>query len=72
VCFLNHILHHHHHHHRRRPPLGEIKGELTRLLTDIVARHQAARAQVTEQVVDAFMAPRPMHDAFAASGRRPG
>ncbi|KAI8477493.1 MAG: hypothetical protein J3K34DRAFT_398423 [Monoraphidium minutum] len=49
---------------------GEVKGELIRLLTDIVARHQAARAQVTEEVVDAFMAVRPMHDALASAGRR--
>jgi tryptophanyl-tRNA synthetase len=34
------------------------------LLTDIVARHQRARAQVTEDVVDAFMAVRPMHAAL--------
>jgi hypothetical protein len=30
-----------------------------------VARHQRARAQVTEDVVDAFMAVRPMHSALA-------
>eukprot|EP00775_Hariotina_reticulata_P010348 gene10348-10505_t len=35
---------------------GEVKGELIWLLTDVVQRHQAARAQVTEEVVDAFMA----------------
>ena len=52
------------------PTPGQVKGELIRLLTDIVARHQAARAQVTEEVVDAFMAVRPMHDAVAAAGRR--
>lgn len=49
---------------------GEVKGELIRLLTDIVGRHQAARAQVTDAVVDAFMAVRPMHEAVAAVGRR--
>jgi tryptophanyl-tRNA synthetase len=38
---------------------GEVKGELITLLTDIVARHQKARAQVTDDVVDAFMAVRP-------------
>jgi tryptophanyl-tRNA synthetase len=41
-------------------PAGEVKAELITLLTDIVARHQKARAQVTEDVVDAFMAVRPM------------
>lgn len=30
------------------------------ILQDIVARHQAARALVTDSVVDAFMAVRPM------------
>jgi hypothetical protein len=35
-----------------------------------VARHQAARAQVTDEVVDAFMAVRPMHEALAVAGRR--
>ncbi len=30
------------------------------MLTDLVSRHQKARAQVTEEVVDAFMAVRPM------------
>lgn len=38
---------------------GEVKGELITLLTDIVARHQKARAQVTDDIVDAFMAVRP-------------
>jgi len=39
---------------------GEVKGALTQVLSDLVARHQAARAQVTEEVVDAFMAVRPI------------
>lgn len=39
---------------------GEIKKELITVLTDLVSRHQKARAQVTEEVVDAFMAVRPM------------
>lgn len=30
------------------------------ILQDMVARHQAARALVTDSVVDAFMAVRPM------------
>ncbi len=47
---------------RPSPPraAGEIKGELIRVLSDMVARHQEARAAVTEEVVDAFMAVRPM------------
>lgn len=43
---------------------GEIKGELIALLTEMVERHQAARAAVTEEVVDAFMAARPMSGLF--------
>jgi len=39
---------------------GEIKAELISVLTDMVARHQQARAQVTDSVVEAFMAVRPM------------
>lgn len=42
---------------------GEVKAELIALLTDIVGRHQKARSQVTEEIVDAFMAVRPMHAA---------
>ena len=33
-------------------------------LQDIVARHKAARARVTDEMVDAFMAPRAMPDLF--------
>lgn len=43
---------------------GEVKAELIALLVDIVGRHQKARAQVTEDIVDAFMAVRPMHSAL--------
>ncbi|WIA29340.1 hypothetical protein OEZ86_011845 [Tetradesmus obliquus] len=43
---------------------GEVKAELIALLTDIVGRHQQARTQVTEDIVDAFMAVRPMHSAL--------
>lgn len=43
---------------------GEVKAELVTLLTDIVARHQKARAQVTDDIVDAFMAVRPMQGAL--------
>ncbi len=46
---------------------GEIKGELTKVLTDLVQRHQTARAAVTDAVVDAFMAVRPM--ALVAQGK---
>jgi tryptophanyl-tRNA synthetase len=40
---------------------GEIKAELIQVLTDLTRRHQEARSRVTESVVDAFMAVRPMH-----------
>lgn len=43
---------------------GEIKGHLIKVLSDLVARHQKTRAAVTDDVVDAFMAVRPMA-AFA-------
>lgn len=39
---------------------GEIKKELITVLTDLVSRHQRARIQVTDDVVDAFMAVRLM------------
>jgi hypothetical protein len=39
---------------------GEVKAELTKVLSDMVSRHQAARSLVTNEVVDAFMAVRPM------------
>ncbi len=39
---------------------GEIKGELVGVLVDMVERHKAARAAVTDEIVDAFMAMRPM------------
>jgi hypothetical protein len=34
------------------------------VLQELVARHQQARALVTEEIVDAFMAVRPMGDLF--------
>ena len=46
---------------------GEVKGELIQILTDVVGRHQAARSQVTDDVVDAFMAVRPMQGALRPS-----
>ena len=45
---------------------GEVKGELIAVLTALTARHQAARAAVTDDVLDAFMAARPMGALFAA------
>lgn len=46
---------------------GEVKAELVKVLSDLESRHQAARASVTEAVVDAFMAVRPM--AAVAAGQ---
>lgn len=40
------------------------------LLQELVARHQAARALVTEDQVDAFMAVRPMDMLFGKEGMR--
>lgn len=39
---------------------GEIKAELVGVLTEMVERHKAARASVTNDIVDAFMTVRPM------------
>lgn len=39
---------------------GEIKAELIQVLSDMVQRHQTARAAVTDDVVEAFMARRPL------------
>lgn len=43
---------------------GEIKGELVSVLVEMVERHKAARELVTDDVVDAFMAVRPMDDLW--------
>jgi tryptophanyl-tRNA synthetase len=43
---------------------GDVKAELVGILTEIVERHKAARAGVSEAVVDAFMAVRPMPDLY--------
>jgi tryptophanyl-tRNA synthetase len=43
---------------------GEIKAELVGVLTEIVERHKAARAAVSDDVVDAFMTVRPMTDLW--------
>eukprot|EP01135_Chromosphaera_perkinsii_P006793 Nk52_evm2s591 gene=Nk52_evmTU2s591 len=43
---------------------GEVKAVLIELLQEIVAKHQAARAQVTEEMVDEFMAVRDMTKCY--------
>nr|XP_043632164.1 tryptophan--tRNA ligase, cytoplasmic [Erigeron canadensis] len=43
---------------------GEIKKKLIDVLSEIVERHRTARAAVTEEMVDAFMAVRPMPNMF--------
>jgi len=40
---------------------GEIKKELIDCITPLVQQHQEARAQVTDEMVKAFMTPRPMN-----------
>lgn len=39
---------------------SEVKNELIRVVSNIVIRHQEARARVTEDMVDAFMSVRSM------------
>ncbi|XP_075101488.1 tryptophan--tRNA ligase, cytoplasmic isoform X2 [Nicotiana tabacum] len=43
---------------------GEVKKRLTEVLTDLVERHRRARALVTDEMVDAFMAVRPLPNMF--------
>ncbi|KAJ7973594.1 Tryptophan--tRNA ligase, cytoplasmic [Quillaja saponaria] len=43
---------------------GEVKQRLTQVLTELVERHRRARAAVTEEMVDAFMAIRPLPHMF--------
>ncbi|KAG5416516.1 hypothetical protein IGI04_004083 [Brassica rapa subsp. trilocularis] len=43
---------------------GEVKKRLTEVLTGMVERHRMARAAVTEEMVDAFMAVRPLPNMF--------
>ncbi|KVH98780.1 Aminoacyl-tRNA synthetase, class Ic [Cynara cardunculus var. scolymus] len=43
---------------------GEVKKRLIEVLTEIVERHRAARAAVTDEMVDAFMAVRPLPNMF--------
>ncbi|KFK37874.1 hypothetical protein AALP_AA3G040400 [Arabis alpina] len=42
----------------------DVKNRLTEVLTEIVERHRRARAAVTEEMVDAFMAVRPLPNMF--------
>lgn len=46
------------------PTAFDSRDALPQELQDIVARHKAARARVTDEMVDAFMAPRAMPDLF--------
>lgn len=43
---------------------GEVKKRLIEVLTEMVERHQRARAAVTDEMVDAFMAVRPLPYMF--------
>ncbi|KAK9667867.1 hypothetical protein RND81_13G016900 [Saponaria officinalis] len=43
---------------------GEVKKRLTEVLTEVVERHRRARAAVTDEMVDAFMAKRPLPNMF--------
>lgn len=43
---------------------GEVKQRLVAVLSELVARHQRARALVTEEMVDVFMAARPLPNMF--------
>jgi len=43
---------------------GEVKQRLIAVLSELVARHQRARALVTDEMVDAFMAVRPLPRMF--------
>ncbi|KAH9761332.1 Tryptophan--tRNA ligase cytoplasmic [Citrus sinensis] len=43
---------------------GEVKQRLAQVLTELVERHQVARAAVTDEMVDAFMAVRPLPNMF--------
>lgn len=44
---------------------GEVKQCLIAAVSEIVCRHQTARAQVTEEMVDAFMVVRPLPNMFS-------
>ncbi|VAI28638.1 unnamed protein product [Triticum turgidum subsp. durum] len=43
---------------------GEVKQLLVTVLSEMVERHKRARARVTEEMVDAFMAVRPLPNMF--------
>ncbi|MED6107014.1 hypothetical protein PIB30_010155 [Stylosanthes scabra] len=43
---------------------GEVKQRLIQVLTELVERHRRARAAVTDEMVDAFMAVRPLPHMF--------
>ncbi|KAJ4824911.1 hypothetical protein Tsubulata_007224 [Turnera subulata] len=43
---------------------GEVKQRLAEVLTEMVERHRLARANVTEEMVDAFMKVRPLPNMF--------
>ncbi|CAH2064575.1 unnamed protein product, partial [Thlaspi arvense] len=43
---------------------GEVKKRLTEVLTETVERHRRARANVTDEMVEAFMAMRPLPSMF--------
>ncbi|PQM37306.1 tryptophan--tRNA ligase cytoplasmic-like [Prunus yedoensis var. nudiflora] len=43
---------------------GEVKQLLIQVLTELVERHRRARAAVTDEMVDAFMAVRPLPNMF--------
>ncbi|XP_075508437.1 tryptophan--tRNA ligase, cytoplasmic-like [Primulina tabacum] len=44
---------------------GEVKQRLIEVLTEIVENHRSARAAVTDEMVDAFMAVRPLPNMFS-------
>ncbi|CAI9102326.1 OLC1v1000574C1 [Oldenlandia corymbosa var. corymbosa] len=44
---------------------GEVKQRLIHVLTEVVERHRKARAAVTDKMVDAFMAVRPLPNMFS-------
>ncbi|CAH2055064.1 unnamed protein product [Thlaspi arvense] len=43
---------------------GEVKKRLTQVLTEMVEKHRRARAAVTDEMVEAFMAARPLPSMF--------
>ncbi|XP_031109897.1 tryptophan--tRNA ligase, cytoplasmic [Ipomoea triloba] len=43
---------------------GEVKKRLIEVITEVVERHRRARAAVTDEMVDAFMAVRPLPNMF--------